>query len=136
MAKTPKIMREADVVVKRQRKETTGDHTTNDVIPELTFNNLEIGKKYRVSAQIIFEGTSGTAHGVGVNQSDLNLGLRKGDTTSIDSFIRIFDRDTFIATSTTLTFTGSNLGADRRVGNGSKVVLEEIQNNEETTDFS
>lgn len=126
-----------------QEKVMSANQTTNGDIADLTFNNLEAGKKYRLTGGLTFSNTGDDGNNVqifnGATQlifldSNPNAG---GGTQSLYLAVSTV----FTASADTLTFNANSTGANSFVlGNGSRsishMILEELPNHEETTKFS
>lgn len=135
---------------KIQTKILSANPGATGVMSDLTFNNLVVGKIYKISGKIfhvenglnlddvesiVFIKNGSTV----IDRSDQNI--RKPGSTNLDEF-----RDTnhlnikFKATDPTLTFEVNSLTNADIAGDGTKqqtyVQLEEVTDTEETTDFS
>lgn len=95
--------------VKWQKKTLAANFAPTGIITDLSFNNLEIGKTYRLGGQIAVNGDNGS---INIKDSKmtlyngatelLELNAASGDTGSYNSTIGI--NLVFTATATTVTF--------------------------------
>lgn len=134
---------------KYQEKILASDITVStDPVPSLGFNNLTIGRKYKVTGQVsaVVNTVSSTSFAallvvhdgnflcVGSIREDDAGGLIRNATFSIDSGV-------FEATATTVTADVNITGVSNFIaGNGTKsetwLQIEELPRHEETTDFT
>lgn len=128
-------------VIKWQRKGLPSNYITDGAsnIADLTFNNLEIGKTYRVSGMIYGVHSDGTG--------DFNvLSLKQGATVvsvwdisvpggGAGVSLRNGINAVFTATDTTL-IAESNLDTNAYFAANTFLILEEVQYHAETTDFT
>jgi hypothetical protein len=131
---------------KIQTKIMSGDHTTDVAIPELTFNNLIVGKWYEIRAQFAIEATaSESAIGIVAQDGAEQVGkafqhIRQGSGTLDEAEINLVIATVFKATTDTLEFIASNVTGDRIVGTGTRnhtfAQLEERNDLIETSDFT
>lgn len=135
MAKTPRIK------TRVQTRFLQSDFAANGVMTDLTFDNLEAGKIYRVKFHQYRLGSSSSYQVTVQNESQL-LGVFDDPPDNTAQFRRnkVFDR-TFTAEAGTVTFTTSSHDpGESYQGNGTAsetyVTLEELNSYEETTDFT
>lgn len=130
-----------------QTKFTTGNHTTNADIAQLQFNNLEIGKWYRISGTVAFSAISGGPDNIDLNffSGASGTGTRYGILTAGLAANGQVDRKSpniiFQAVSTNLYCLAASITSGNAIlgdsGNvGTKIQLEELPNHEETTKFN
>lgn len=137
------------VTVKYQKKTNSANVSGTGVISDLTFNNLTIGKTYRVSGQIQTSETNTTA-----NAKNIVVEIKNGSTNlqSLSSYQNTGAGVTrnesvfpvsriFVATATTVTTeitTNTNmlLAGENFDENASFVILEELSTHVVTTEFT
>lgn len=107
-------------------------------LTDLTFNNLEIGKKYKVTMQGMIDGAGSTASGyirAFHNSAQILEASVANSSIHGNSSSRLF-----VATATTLTFTYVSNSAGDIQGNGTDAetwaILEELPNHEVTTQWT
>lgn len=129
--------------VKYQQKFLSADQTTNGTMSDLTFNNLEIGKTYKVILKALIR-AGGTDS---VNVSIIHNSNTLDRVTIRNSGGGVFDIGTaagtaiFTAAASTLTFDASSIddASSEIAGNGTATetyaILEEHPNHEETSQW-
>lgn len=133
-----------DVEEFQQTKLLSADVTSDGVVSDLTFNNLEIGKFYSIQLQHRFvhvsdqNGTSLVIANGATTIGQVQHDPSENTTTTVHGDSGSWD---FRATDTSLTFTIAGAAATRFLGgNGTKnetfATLIELSNRKETTKFS
>lgn len=129
--------------VKWQHKLLSSNITVDGTMSDLTFNNLEVGKHYRVSLQasIVTDGIDSVDISITHNSATIGfIQSREGDITSTDqetsSVVSVFK-----ATATTLTFVAVSIGPGSLIaGNNTRgltyATLEELPLHQETTKWT
>ena len=118
----------------------------NTVVGALTFNNLEIGKLYRVRMQAFLASPNGNNVSFsGVHDGNIICNIsHEGDATNDDNMAAGCTSPAFVATATTVTFQTSGMVAggsqDSVSGNGTLIEtwaeLEELPNTQLTTKWA
>lgn len=131
---------------KWQQKFLSGDVTFNTTLGDLTFNNLEIGKTYRVNLHAFMGDNQGSNSGITLSVVHDGNTLAAATHTSDDATGPSnsgYDVTTapFVATATTVTFVSTGMGGtDTIFGTGdaseTNAVLEELPNHVETTQWT
>lgn len=119
---------------KWQQKYLAGNTSSAGILTALTFNNLTIGKTYRVGLHVDFQGT-------GAKRIDIYNGatqLTRLEMSGGSSELNTFTSKIFVATATTVTFdfavASSQLqGSDLT---STSAILEELPNHELTTQWT
>jgi len=126
-----------------QTKILSADVITDGAIGELTFNNLEIGKVYRVGGNFRFDVTAGGLITVTVlnGAQTVGFGLHDGDGTATQAGSAWSPNLIFVATATTLTFVAASADANSPVlGNTTRdetfVTLEELPQHVATSQWT
>lgn len=131
---------------KWQQKFLSSTVTLNTTLGDLTFNNLTIGKTYRVYMYVVMGDSSGP-------DSQINLDIYNGSTfiagsnhtsdaaTGISNGGYGITSRPFVATATTVTFISSGMsGTDNIVGTGAanatNAILEELPNHVVTNEWT
>lgn len=129
--------------IPHQTKILSSDHTTASVISDLTFNNLEIGKTYRISGQIFhFQPASSDIDAiVFFNNGATEVGKSRINPPASTSNRSHTDHPcvVFTATDTILEFEFNNATTEIQ-GNGTRgetfITLEELPNHVATTQWT
>lgn len=126
---------------KWQRKTPSGNFAGNGVITGLTFNNLVIGKIYRVTWQFRKNTFGGGTDSINIEYSSgtaivsPTFTTAKGDANGIDELTSgssyIFEATETIIRANVTANTGGNVAQ-----NGTYMILEELPLHTETTDFT
>tara|TARA_R110000868_G_C10973188_1_gene771509 strand:+ start:51572 stop:52042 length:471 start_codon:yes stop_codon:yes gene_type:complete len=123
-----------------QTKYLSGNVAINTILGDLTFNNLEIGKKYKLTSCFVYTDTdvitnANVAALVNGNNVDYVRMATSGTGVVKVTSIAIFD-----ALGTTLTFETTGFGNNNTIYSGgvigSYVILEELPNHEATTQWN
>lgn len=130
--------------VKWQKKTLSSNQTSTGVVSDLTFNNLEIGKTYRIGGQLSILGLSSS-----VNSKESRIDIDNGSTRIIrtggnsgDTGTYIFPialNTVFIASDTTLTVDVTSLVNTYMSANtteDSYMILEELPLHEQTSQWT
>lgn len=129
---------------KFQGKENGSAVTASGTITALTFNNLVVGKKYRVGFRG-FMGSSAPAAttinvAVAINHNAVQIGLAQIVFQSVDAdrlAVHVTASEIFKATATTVTFDATISGTNAYIAVLSRSYIEELNNYvDETTDFT
>ena len=127
-----------------QRKNLTANTSGTGLINDLTLNNLEIGKTYRLGGQLSVLSINSSVNSKEM-RIDINNGATRINRTGANSgdtgtYISIVGLNTiFTATDTTLTFDMTNVVNTYISGNtldDTFVILEELPSHEVTTKFN
>jgi len=138
------LAEDSSLVTKYQTKKLTADLFSGDSgnVPDRAFNNLVIGKTYRLIAHVQLIDANGTDSSLNYFNGGVHLlgNLLASNNTTIDHEIRSGTSVVFIATDTTITTTATIGAASMVRGNNSThetfIQLEELPNHIETTDFT
>lgn len=121
---------------KWQTKTQSTDFTTNGVISNLTFNNLEIGKTYRCNTSFMMDIFNNTAIAIASNHGFSVLAKQYVPNTSTEAIDNCDRSIIFVASATTLTFTSANFSSTAYLRGGSSVTLEELPQHISTTQWT
>lgn len=128
-----------DRATKWQVKILSSNRTTDGVIPDLTFNNLEIGKTYKLGGMIWHETEADDGGDLGIVNGAQEVAKTTYNPSAGGGTARVCIglNEVFTAVATTLTFIGNSLSATHSIaGDGSRgethVILEELPYHEET----
>jgi len=130
------------IKTKYQEKILSSNTNSNGaVLSDLTFNNLVIGKRYKLTTKWVAKTGDATEYNLIINNGPTTIDTVKcrGETGSAGSGGAFMSIIYFIAGSTTLTFTPSGIAAGRLGYGGAgqtKAILEEATNHEETTQWT
>lgn len=103
--------------IKYQTKKLTSDVTTDTTVSDLTFNNLTIGKKYRVFLQARFEVNGDAGAFVQIKHDGSIIGsVGAGHTDATGEFFHVSTDAIFEASATTLTFDTVSIAASSALG--------------------
>lgn len=130
---------------KKQRKLLTSDVTSDGSVSDLQFNNLVVGKEYRVGGSVLFQKASGGGDNIDLQfAADSGSSIRYGQVTGqvdVGQVYRISPNIVFTATSTTMYCVAASIDAGSSIGGANNtaetyITLEELNNTEPTTDFT
>ncbi len=118
----------------------TGPNASVHLTSELQFNNLEIGKTYKVTAHVFFQESTSTNNDKNcsfniIHDGNTLISLRHRDAESTDGRGAMGGSRVFTATATTITNTTFLSNSIMTAGN-SWIMLEELPNHEEVTDWT
>lgn len=121
---------------KWQLKRLDGNVTAAGIMPSLTFNNLTIGRTYRITLHVNYQGIGQKK--VVINNGAVVVGV--SEMAAGSSELNLDTVAVFLATATTLTF--DKIAANAQIQGGSAdnegtfSLLEELPNHEITTDWT
>lgn len=121
---------------KWQRKIRGTTITVTGSVPELTFNNLEIGKTYRLILDAGFTSQNGLDTALSVTCGSLVVSIFLDTSSSILVQAQLSREYTFVADNTTMATSASIGGVGSSISAGASLYLEELPNHEETTQWT